>query len=368
MTRPTIAVLVLAAACASAPRAPACDAACTDRRTAEATLDRFAHAITLVNADSLAAQYTDDGAMVQPGAMPVVGRRAIHDLLAPFDGKNVVTRETVRADSVRRLDGALRVWGSWEQEGGPRGGATGTYRGHYVADLVRAGSGADTTWRFERFVTIVGDAAGPTYAIDHVILGAADRDAGMREFASRTGVTPQIGGVHPGKGTRNALASFGDLHYVEILAPDPAQGSMPGNAALAAYSALAPEGWAIRTSDIEATAKALRAAGFTVEGPLDGARVRPDGVRLAWRTLNIVAPASERLPFFIEWKTMDAHPSRSAPAGCTLGAVTVTDTHDDAVRALLRAVGVRAGVAHGDASSMRVDLHCGAKGTVTFGR
>jgi hypothetical protein len=210
--------------------------------------------------------------------------------------------------------------------------------------------------------------SAPTYAIDHVILGSADLDAGMREFAERTGVTPQVGGVHPGRGTRNALASFGDLHYLEILAPDPAQGRSDRNAGLGVYTKLTPDGWAVRTSDIEATARTLRAAGFTIEGPLDGARLRPDGVRLAWRTLNVLGPKADLLPFFIEWKTMEAHPSKSAPGGCTLGGVSVAEEHDEAVRTLMTAVGIPVDVRHATLPAMRLTIECGAKGKVVFGR
>ena len=355
----------LCAACASGRRAASCDAACADRTAVQTRLDQYAHALSLVNSDSVAAYFADDGAIVQPGAAPIIGRRAVRDFLAPFDGKTVVEREVIHTDSMRVMDGVARAWGTFEQTAGARGAAMQTYRGGFVADFVR---GADRAWRIERFANVDAAGPGPAYAIDHVILGSADLDAGMREFAVRTGVTPAVGGVHPGRGTRNALASFGNLHYLEILAPDPAQGRSDRNAGLGVYTTLTPDGWAIRTSDIEATARALRAAGFRIEGPLDGARVRPDGVRLAWRTLNVLGPKADLLPFFIEWKTMDAHPSRSAPAGCALGEVAVAEEHEAAVLALVRTVGIHVAVAHAALPAMRLVIGCGAKGTVSFGR
>jgi hypothetical protein len=155
--------------------------------------------------------------------------------------------------------------------------------------------------------------------LDHILLGSNDLERGIAFVLEHTGVRPVFGGVHPGRGTQNALVALGERHYLEVIAPDPQQHS--GNALARKLETLAEPclvGWAAHPRNIEALAAQLKRASIAAEGPTAGSRRRPDGKVLHWQTLNLRDDADGLLPFFIEWGADSPHPSSDAPAGCQL--------------------------------------------------
>jgi Glyoxalase-like domain len=161
--------------------------------------------------------------------------------------------------------------------------------------------------------------------LDHFILGCNDLDHGLAFVEQRTGVRAAFGGVHPSRGTRNALLSLGERLYLEIMAPDPAQQATAQISRLRELKDPAIVGWAAHPGDLEKFAAHLREASVLFDGPQPGSRQRPDGQLLHWKTLNLKDDQGGLLPFFIEWSADSLHPSADAPKGCTLshfGAVT----------------------------------------------
>lgn len=202
--------------------------------------------------------------------------------------------------------------------------------------------------------------------IDHVILGVNDLQKGIEEFERLTGVRAVYGGAHPALGTHNALASLGGLQYLEILAPNPeADGTSDWAGDLKGLTTLTSVGWAAKGEDLPALEQSLKNQGIETGDIRPGARDKPDGTRLAWKTFGF-APSSHRLlPFFIHWDPATAHPSTTSPAGCRLTGFTLQDPAPDALRKPLQAAGLQVEVREGKKSGLQISLAC-PKGNVEF--
>jgi Glyoxalase-like domain len=180
-------------------------------------------------------------------------------------------------------------------------------------------------------------------AFDHILVGASDLDAGIRWVEERTGVRAKFGGSHPGAGTRNALLSLGSLHYLEIIAPDPAQANAADERKLRELSSPRIIQWAIHTEDIAAAKRVAEAAGVKTKGPQAGFRQRPDGKLLRWQVLAI-EQTTPLLPFFIQWEPNSPHPSSDSPQLGTAKSLHFETPQPDELRRVLHGAGVEANI------------------------
>lgn len=135
-------------------------------------------------------------------------------------------------------------------------------------------------------------------AIDHVIIAVRDLSAAMESYR-QAGFTVTPGGEHADGATHNALVTFGDGAYFELIAfrePDRKQdhkwwGKLATGEGTVDYALLA--------DDLDAEADRLRQAEVIVDGPRQGGRNRPDGQAIAWKTISLEAE-DVPLPFVLE--------------------------------------------------------------------
>jgi hypothetical protein len=207
-------------------------------------------------------------------------------------------------------------------------------------------SGSAATLAFAQSPVPVRDA------FDHILLGISDLDRGIEWLEKRSGVRAVFGGVHPGRGTRNALISLGGAHYLEIIALDPAQPNATPQFPIRGLTEPRLINFAVRTKDINATAARLQAADVKTNGPKPGSRRTASGTLLQWKALgvesNFASGQINPIPFFIEWATDSKHPSEDAPRGCSIQNIAFEHPHASELAAFLHTLGLEAKVAKAD--------------------
>lgn len=207
--------------------------------------------------------------------------------------------------------------------------------------------------------------------LDHLLLGCSDLDEGIAFVEKHTGVRPAMGGVHPGRGTRNALLGIGSGRYLEVIAPDPAQTGIPATRAeLPAMLKLLREprlvDWAVHTLSIAAVAERLQKYGVAFHGPTQGSRARPDGRVLHWQTLNFDDDRDGLLPFFIQWGAETVHPSADAPVGCKLESFAVASPNPKELSTEFQDLGIDVQVEQGKSPHLRARI-VGPGGEMSLG-
>jgi hypothetical protein len=129
--------------------------------------------------------------------------------------------------------------------------------------------------------------------LDHVVLVTRDLNSAIADHRRR-GFTVTPGGEHADGATHNALITFRDGSYLEIVAFRDLGRSLTHRWWKIAADGGGLADFALLSDDLAADSAAL--ADLVKTPPKDGGRIRPDGVELKWRTAVLKAP----LPFVIE--------------------------------------------------------------------
>jgi hypothetical protein len=154
--------------------------------------------------------------------------------------------------------------------------------------------------------------------IDHVMICVPDVARGIDQYR-KLGFDMREGGVHPGKGTHNAIA-FNDEDYVELLGiRDEAEAKAArswSSSGTPLWEFIAAGGGiryiVIQSDDLAADVAAMRGRGVEVSDATEGARKTPAGVALSWK-LAVLGPANPLPIFFIQHVTPLEERRRAVP-------------------------------------------------------
>lgn len=210
-------------------------------------------------------------------------------------------------------------------------------------------------------------STGVPDVLDHILLGCGELERGIAFVEERTGVRAVFGGVHPGRGTQNALLELGTRRYLEIIAPDPKQTGTAGAESslerLKLRELKEPRlvTWAAHPGSVRELAQKLAREKIAAAGPTPGSRKRSDGKMLHWSTVNLADDLGGLLPFFIEWGAETVHPSVDAVKGCTLEKFWVESPKQEELAKRFAAIGVDVEVSHGEKARLRARI-AGPKG------
>lgn len=190
--------------------------------------------------------------------------------------------------------------------------------------------------------------------LDHIIYATNNLHSGIEDICALTGVTAEVGGSHAGKGTCNALLSFGNNRYLEIIAPDTQQ-NLSGTLGADLQQRESPGilAWAIALDSFTQVIPLLDRRGYRYS-TAQGSRIQPSGSQLNWQMLFIRNhPFDNLMPFFINW--LDSpHPANDTPGGCALEGFTLTTNNQD-LRNFIKELGVDIEIAEGfDSMSARI--------------
>ena len=175
--------------------------------------------------------------------------------------------------------------------------------------------------------------------LDHLVYAGPDLGALVAGVHAATGVAPQPGGSHEGRGTANVLLGLGPGRYLELLGPDPDQGEPDRPRPLRVDQVTAPTmvGWAVRTPGIDHLVDSARADGYDPGPVAPMSRRTPEGELLSWRLSPPEGGFDGAVPFLIDWQD-SPHPSELLPA-VSLREVLITHPRVSDVGTALTAVG-----------------------------
>ncbi len=177
-------------------------------------------------------------------------------------------------------------------------------------------------------------------AIDHLVLAGPDLGQLEQWWKDVSGISAHRGGIHEGRGTRNALVGIDQSTYLELIGPDPEQdhpGPMPFG--LDSMDSIRLATFALAVTDLESAVAAYTESGVELNPVETMSRRQADGTVLEW---SLAFPSETAhggvVPFLIEWADSSPHPSQDLDRRVDLVRLELTHPEPDRIQNALSTI------------------------------
>jgi len=186
-------------------------------------------------------------------------------------------------------------------------------------------------------------------------------DEALTSFEKKLGVRPIFGGYHSTFGTKNALINLGNNIYLELLAADDHNTSVP------------PPRWmgvdlltknqitrfAIRSNTLKKDSEVLKKFNREMGNIGSGSRNTAEGAILQWQLIMpLPTPEIELVPFVLDWSKTEKHPSELLPnMGCQFVEIYGTHPNPNEFTDVLKSLDYNLTIKKADQTSLRLILN-----------
>ena len=121
----------------------------TARREIEAAMQQYTKLLRTGPPEAVAAMYTADGELLEPGMAPLKGPEAILAFLKPLVAAFEVQSASMDSEVIEVFGSAAYQWGTYSQRAGEKGKPAADYHGRFVTSWRRDAEGH---WRIARLM------------------------------------------------------------------------------------------------------------------------------------------------------------------------------------------------------------------------
>ncbi|MGQ0642639.1 MAG: YybH family protein [Gemmatimonadaceae bacterium] len=131
-----------------------------DRQTIANTMERYMVHARAVAGDSMAAFFTTNGTLFEPGIFPILTRDSIRGFMTSFPGVRVDSATGV-PDVIEVFGDTALLWGSYFEKLSFPGQPQSEQHGKFVIEWIRQ---PDASWQIRRYYRIPLPATAPPFA------------------------------------------------------------------------------------------------------------------------------------------------------------------------------------------------------------